>query len=146
MKAQMISKTTISSNSAAPAGWTVMHSQTDPPVSLLRELLTSDPLQGALGSSFPPSFLSSFPWPCPACAPLLRCIFQLFSIRQGWRSCVLLFPVPPPPVPPHQLQFCLCSRRCTAASWTEHVLPWLCLVAGAVPAQLRAGLSSKALS
>ena len=87
----MISKTTISSNSAAPAGWPVVHTRADPPVSLLKGLLSSNPLQGALSSWFPPSFLSSpLPRGCaqPAgrCSPglLLRCIASFdSSIRQG---------------------------------------------------------------
>lgn len=62
-----------------------------------------------------------------------RLLWTLFhQARQGWRPRVPLFPVPSPPVwvsclPAPTLQFRLRSHRCTAASWTVHVLPLLCL-------------------
>lgn len=111
----MISKTTVSSSSAVSAGWPVMHTHADPSASLLEALFTSNPQQGALSSWFPPSFLSSPPWLCPACGMMLSWpiaqmhgFFGLFSIRQvrdggpafpsfqshphqcGWAACQLL--------------------------------------------------------
>lgn len=158
----MISKTTVSSSSAVSAGWPVMHTHADPSASLLEALFTSNPQQGALSSWFPPSFLSSPPWLCPACGMMLSWpiaqmhgFFGLFSIRQvrdGGPAFPSFQSIPisvgelpassyaPVSSPLSQMYRSLLDGARSAIALFGY------LVAGAVPAQLRAGRRSKALS